>query len=392
MPRGAPPISHLSFADDLILFTRGHRRSLRALFDFIGRYEKASGQLINKDKSFFVASPRCSPLQGRIISSLVGIRRSTLPFRYLGCTLYTGRCKKVYFASLVQSVRNKLDGWQARLLTPGGRLILIRHVLQALPIHTLAAMNPPLGILRELEGLFSKFFWSNSTDNPRKVWRNWNWLSFPIEENGIGVRKLEDVLLAFTCKLWWKISCLTGIWARYIRAISWERSVLRVRLRAAQAVFDSHIAFQVRDGSSSFWDSNWLGSGPLRLHDLLLSPPPDLTIREAFEGDSQDVLSDSLPNDLLQHVLQHRPTFISQPDCIVWKPSPSGAFTISSAYSMARSRRSQHSLVSSFWASNIPLKTSIFLWRLYNIMALCLSQRHSFPWGFLWFLNVPSLL
>lgn len=266
-----------------------------------------------------------------------------------------------------QSVTNWMAGsGRHGSLLLGGRLILIRHVLQALPIHTLAAMNPPLGILRELEGLFSKFFWSNSTDNPRKVWRNWNWLSFPIEENGIGVRKLEDVLLAFTCKLWWKISCLTGIWARYIRAISWERSVLRVRLRAAQAVFDSHIAFQVRDGSSSFWDSNRLGSGPLRLHDLLLSPPPDLTIREVFEGDSQDVLSDYLPNDLLQHVLQHRPTFISQPDCIVWKPSPSGAFTISSAYSMARSRRSQHSLVSSFWASNIPLKTSIFLWRLYN--------------------------
>lgn len=28
LPRGTPPISHLSFADDFILFTRGHRQSL----------------------------------------------------------------------------------------------------------------------------------------------------------------------------------------------------------------------------------------------------------------------------------------------------------------------------------------------------------------------------
>lgn len=110
LPRGAPPVSHLSFADDLILFTRGHRRSLRALFYFLSCYERASGQLINKEKSFFVSSSHCSPLQGRVISGITGIRRSSLPFRYLGCNLYTGRCKKIYFSNLVQNVRTKLDG------------------------------------------------------------------------------------------------------------------------------------------------------------------------------------------------------------------------------------------------------------------------------------------
>lgn len=76
---------------------------------------------------------------------------------------------------------------------------------------------------------------------------------------------------------------MQGIWARYVRAISWERSALVVRLRSAQAVFDSHIVLQVKDRSSSLWDSNWLGLGLLRPH-LLTAHPHELSIREAFDA------------------------------------------------------------------------------------------------------------
>lgn len=185
-----------------------------------------------------------------MISGITGIRRSSLPFRYLGCNLYTGRCKKIHFSNLVQNVRTKLDGWKAKLLSSRGRLILIRHVLQALPIHTFAALNPPLGVLRELEGFFSKFFWASSPDQPRRIWRRWDWLTYSIQENGVGVRKLEDIWKAFSCKLWWKIHCAQGIWATYVRAITWERSAIAPRLRVSKQLFDSHMMLHVRDGSS----------------------------------------------------------------------------------------------------------------------------------------------
>lgn len=138
----------------------------------------------------------------------------------------------------------------AKLLSSRGRLILIRHVLQALPIHTFAALNPPLGVLRELEGFFSKFFWASSPDQPRRIWRSWDWLTYSIQENGVGVRKLEDILKAFSCKLWWKIHCAQGIWATYVRAITWERSAIASRLRVSKQLFDSHMMLHVRDGSS----------------------------------------------------------------------------------------------------------------------------------------------
>lgn len=47
LPRGAVPVSHLCFADDLVIFTKATRRSLQVLFEFLAKYEIASGQKIN---------------------------------------------------------------------------------------------------------------------------------------------------------------------------------------------------------------------------------------------------------------------------------------------------------------------------------------------------------
>lgn len=56
-------------------------------------------------------------------------------------------------------VNAKLQGWVRKLLSPGGRLVLIKHVLSAIPIHVLAVMEPPQSVLNHIELLFSKFFW-----------------------------------------------------------------------------------------------------------------------------------------------------------------------------------------------------------------------------------------
>lgn len=88
LPRGALPVPFLSFADDLILFTRASTRSLSALFEFLSIYERASGQCINKHKSAFYVSKRCSFAQIQSILSISGIPAGTFPLRYLGCWLY----------------------------------------------------------------------------------------------------------------------------------------------------------------------------------------------------------------------------------------------------------------------------------------------------------------
>lgn len=80
-----------------------------------------------------------------MVSGLSGIHMGKLPFKYLGCYLYKGRRKLSYFQHLVDAVNNRLVGWKNKFLSPGGRLILIKHVLSTIPIHVMAALDLPKG-------------------------------------------------------------------------------------------------------------------------------------------------------------------------------------------------------------------------------------------------------
>lgn len=49
-PRGTPIISHLLYANDMVLFFNGGKASLRAIFDVLKVYEEWSGQVVSKRK------------------------------------------------------------------------------------------------------------------------------------------------------------------------------------------------------------------------------------------------------------------------------------------------------------------------------------------------------
>ena len=83
-PRNCPIITHLAFADDIIIFTNRSRTSLTKLMDFLAQYERESGHLINKHKSCFVVGFKVDA---------TGFVRKALPLKYLGCQLFVGRNK-----------------------------------------------------------------------------------------------------------------------------------------------------------------------------------------------------------------------------------------------------------------------------------------------------------
>lgn len=94
-----------------------------------------------------------------MISHLTGISSMGLPMRYLGCMLHRGRSKRLYFQHIEDSINSKLTGWSRKLLSQGGRLYLIKHVLSAIPMHVLVFFQPPKYFLVHLEQILNRFFW-----------------------------------------------------------------------------------------------------------------------------------------------------------------------------------------------------------------------------------------
>ena len=58
VPKGCTLINHLSYADNILIFSSGHKNSLKAIMEVLKAYEGFSGQLINKKKSGFIVGTR----------------------------------------------------------------------------------------------------------------------------------------------------------------------------------------------------------------------------------------------------------------------------------------------------------------------------------------------
>lgn len=59
--------------------------------------------------------------------------------------------KGLLFHHLTTKIGNKILGWQSKLLSVGRRLILIKHVLQSIPMNILAALDPLKQVLLHLD-------------------------------------------------------------------------------------------------------------------------------------------------------------------------------------------------------------------------------------------------
>lgn len=124
---GCPIISHLAFADGVIIFCNGNRRSLERHKALLAAYEGCSGQLVNGLKSNFYVSPTLPVDRAQSISSSLGYSEGHLPITYLGCPLYYGRKKKQYFHCLFLKLQQRIGTWLGSLLNPTGRVTLITH-------------------------------------------------------------------------------------------------------------------------------------------------------------------------------------------------------------------------------------------------------------------------
>lgn len=91
MLMGAPLISHLLYADDLLIFLNGNKSSVRRFMQISHTYEKWSVQLINKDKSALFLSKKINVTRQRELFRLTGYVRGSFSTIYLRVPLVSGQ-------------------------------------------------------------------------------------------------------------------------------------------------------------------------------------------------------------------------------------------------------------------------------------------------------------
>ena len=158
-------ISHLLYADDTIIFTNGSKTSLINLMDFLRKYQDCSCQKINFGKSSFYVSYKISANRLHMIQHYTGFSRGSLSFKYLGCPIYKGISKVSYFEEIINKFKDRIAGWQGKMLFAGGKVVLINHVLTSLPIHLMDVFDMPKICIKRMESHMNQFLWGSTENN-----------------------------------------------------------------------------------------------------------------------------------------------------------------------------------------------------------------------------------
>ena len=82
----------------------------------------------------------------------------SIPFVYLGLHIGGNPQRLSFWEPVVNRIKSRLSGWQSWFLSFGGRLILLKSVLTALPVYALSFFKAPSGIISSIESLLIKFF------------------------------------------------------------------------------------------------------------------------------------------------------------------------------------------------------------------------------------------
>ena len=125
----------------------------------------------------------------QIMATPIGV----LLIRYLGVPLVDRRLQIQDWQPVCEKVETRLGGWRARLLSRGGRLILLKAVLAAIAIYYMSIFTMPAGIRRCLEKIIQSFLWRGSQPDKARgtALVAWSTVCRPENQGSLGIRHLQ---------------------------------------------------------------------------------------------------------------------------------------------------------------------------------------------------------
>lgn len=94
------------------------------------------------------------------LCALLNMSEGQPPVWYLGIPLQSQGLRSAEFQGLIQKLTDRIRGWAAWKLSYGGRVCLIKAVLESIAHFWCRIFFIPLGVLSEIQSLCRAYLWS----------------------------------------------------------------------------------------------------------------------------------------------------------------------------------------------------------------------------------------
>ncbi|XP_055960697.1 uncharacterized protein LOC126668753 [Mercurialis annua] len=359
LQRNGPVISHLLFADDSIIFSQADMQSVIRIQPLLHKYALASGQVINMDKSDLFFSANVDSQLRRQIASFMQIQHQSQSQKYLRIPTFFGASKSVTFSHIVHKIQHKLNGWTENYLSMGGKEVLIKAIISAIPIYTMMCFRLPVSLCNKINQMVATYWWGQNGDIRKMHWIAWSTICQSKWNGGLGFKDMACFNQSLLAKQVWRLvqspnSLLSQVLkARYFphtdilhasigRRPSWGWRSLIHGLR----LLKQGLLWQINSGNSVHcFTQPWIPpTYPFLPHARNLVSHPDLSMKVAD---------------------------LKVPSTATWDPD--GQFTVKSGYHTALQKKYPMHLVAVpnfnparwkfLWNLLLPNKIKIFLWR-----------------------------
>lgn len=117
----------------------------------------------------------------------------------------------------------------------------------------------------------ARFFWGVVGDERKIHWLSWRQICVPQVEGVLGIRRLSDMMKAFSYKLLWWFQAKESFWAKFLWSkyqypfLKFSNVHSPIWLRLIKVGFAAHefIRWSLGSGRISFWDDIWFRDKPL---------------------------------------------------------------------------------------------------------------------------------
>nr|GEU64911.1 putative RNA-directed DNA polymerase, eukaryota, reverse transcriptase zinc-binding domain protein [Tanacetum cinerariifolium] len=212
-------LSHLFYADDAVFVAEWNRSNISTIVRVLKCFHIALGLKINLSKSK-LSGIGVSKREIDEAAAIVGCSTLSLPFQYLGVKIGAPMSRIKSWKEVIEKVVSRLSKWKIQTLSSGGRLTLIKSVLNALPLYYMSLFKAPKAILKAIESLRSNLFNGVSKDGRKMVMVRWDKIMASKSKGRLDVSSLFASNRALLFKWIWRLhSNCSSIWATLIKEI-----------------------------------------------------------------------------------------------------------------------------------------------------------------------------